>query len=351
MTQVEWRSIELPRVIDAKRNAFESIPSLISSLRLKGNILMLSSPTSHRLAGKKILDLLEDETSFNVHVLETRVATIEMVRIVKKYVEDHAVMTILAVGGGSITDVAKLASYYSKITFISIPTVLSHDGIASVKASIMSNGYKQSFTAQAPIAVIGDIDLLSQSPAKFTYSGAADLISNLSAIEDWKHASRLRGKDLNNYAIELSRISAESVINNVDILNHSILDRAGIVFRGLMSSSMAMAIAGSSVPASGSEHTISHGLDRALNYQNLHGEQCGLLTIFTMYLQQADWKMVKVILKKLELPTTLADLNIETDIFVEVTESAHLIRDRYTIIGSGIPKEAIIKALKKTGMI
>ena len=54
-----------------------------------------------------------------------------------------------------------------------------------------------------------------------------------------------------------------------------------------------MSIAGSSRPASGSEHMFSHALDRIAPKPALHGEQCGVGTIMMMYLHGGNWQTVQ----------------------------------------------------------
>ena len=66
-----------------------------------------------------------------------------------------------------------------------------------------------------------------------------------------------------------------------------------LVVKALISSGVAMSIAGTSRPASGGEHKFSHWLDSNCNNPALHGEQCGLGSIITMYLHGGDWKRIK----------------------------------------------------------
>ena len=56
----------------------------------------------------------------------------------------------------------------------------------------------------------------------------------------------------------------------------------------MISSGMAISIAGNSRPASGSEHKFSHALDMIAPKPALHGEQCGVGTIMMMYLHGGD---------------------------------------------------------------
>ena len=59
-----------------------------------------------------------------------------------------------------------------------------------------------------------------------------------------------------------------------------------LVCGALVMSGVAMEVAGSSRPASGSEHLISHAYDQIADRPRMHGEQVGVATIATPWLQE-----------------------------------------------------------------
>ncbi len=113
-----------------------------------------------------------------------------------------------------------------------------------------------------------------------------------------------------------------------------------------------MSIAGSSAPASGSEHKFSHVLDRISPKPALHGEQCGVGTIMMMYLHGGDWRNIKNALKTIGAPTNAAELGIDDKYIIQALTEAHKIRpERYTILGdTGITRDAAINVAKATGV-
>ncbi len=116
-----------------------------------------------------------------------------------------------------------------------------------------------------------------------------------------------------------------------------------------------MSIAGSSRPASGSEHMFSHALDRiAPPKAALHGEQCGGVgTIMMMYLHGGNWQEIRDALKKIGgAPTNAEELGIEDKYIIEALLQAHSIRpDRYTILGNGLTLSAAEKVARITKVI
>ena len=70
-----------------------------------------------------------------------------------------------------------------------MPTAASHDGMLSPQASIKDSKKATSVKAHAPIAVIGDSEIIANAPPRLLSAGCADLISNFTAIKDWKYES------------------------------------------------------------------------------------------------------------------------------------------------------------------
>ncbi len=124
------------------------------------------------------------------------------------------------------------------------------------------------------------------------------------------------------------------------------------VLKGLISSGIAMSIAGSSRPASGSEHLFSHALDAIAPHPAMHGEQCGVGTMMMMYLHGGSWNTIRRALHLVRAPTTAEGLGIEGEYIIEALTSAHTIRDRFTILGTqGLSEDAARSLAQNTGVL
>ena len=143
------------------------------------------------------------------------------------------------------------------------------------------------------------------------------------------------------------------LIDEADNIHPNNENSASVVVKGLISSGMAISIAGNSRPASGSEHKFSHALDMIAPKPALHGEQCGVGTIMMMYLQGGDWQNIKSVLEKVNAPTTAKELGIDEEYIIEALIQAHNIRkERYTILGDrGLTREAAENIALKTHVI
>ncbi|MHA2275069.1 MAG: iron-containing alcohol dehydrogenase [Candidatus Kariarchaeaceae archaeon] len=273
--------IELPRLIDVKMHAIENIAIDCEKLLLKDTCSLIVDELTYDIAGKKVEDILKS-AKIDVHVLKIEGATMEAVDIACELYKEVNAQFSVAVGGGTVIDVAKYSSFKENIPFVSVPTVASHDGISSARASIKTENRSFSYEARPPTLVIGDVETMSKAPKRFAISGACDLLSNRTAVLDWYLSQRITGEHVSEYASALANLTADSMINSRNEIALDPILRTYTVFKGLISSSMAMCIAGSSRPASGAEHLISHRLDKLMKNPAMHGEQCGLMSVFTM---------------------------------------------------------------------
>jgi glycerol-1-phosphate dehydrogenase [NAD(P)+] len=107
------------------------------------------------------------------------------------------------------------------------------------------------------------------------------LCSKFTAALDWKLAFYRRGDPVNDLAALISDASVFQFMAN------PVLDEEGLrlLATALMLNGVAMEIAGSSRPASGSEHLISHALDMTGARPRLHGLQTGTAAYLVSRLQ------------------------------------------------------------------
>jgi len=128
-------------------------------------------------------------------------------------------------------------------------------------------------------------------------------------------------------------MSAKLVSENAELIVNRQDEGLRVLLEALISCGVAMSIAGSSRPCSGSEHLFSHALDIVKPNSAMHGEQCGVGSILSAYLQKANWQGIKKTLKQLGAPTTAKELGVKNADVVKALELAAKIRpERYTIL-------------------
>ncbi|HVL88216.1 MAG TPA: NAD(P)-dependent glycerol-1-phosphate dehydrogenase [Candidatus Thermoplasmatota archaeon] len=350
----EFRKSKLmvfPRHVLVGHGVLSEAGTLCSNVELHGTALLVAGPRTRKIAGDAVEQSLSASGVKVVHEAAAS-ASLSEVEAVEKRARKEAATFVVGVGGGSVIDVAKLGAHRARLPFVSVPTSASHDGITSPRASIKDAGTPSSIEASMPAAILADTGVIAQAPYRMLASGCADAISNETAVLDWKLAHRLRGEEYSSFAAALAETAAEIILENAEVIKPGLEEAAWVVVKGLIVSGVSMSVAGSSRPASGAEHMISHTLDRLAPGQALHGEQCGVASIVTMYLHGGDWERIRDSLSSIGAPTTSKALGIPKETMVEALVRAHEIRrDRYTILGdNGLTREAASRLLHVTGV-
>lgn len=271
----------LPIIFQVGNDNITNIDKILKSKNfLFNNILLLSGGTySHKVAIRIKLEKLHHHEI----VIDN---TIEEVQRISGLVYTKRYDLILAVGGGKVLDVAKRISQLQRINHISIPTVISNDGLISPISVLKDDKDKtQSISGNMPTGVIIDIDIIAKAPDHYLQAAAGDILSNISATNDWFYATAINKERINDIGYQLSLLAAQSLINfnNVDLKCENFLK---MIIQGQVNSGIAMALSGSSRPCSGSEHLISHAMDYLGHTKStLHGYQVGVLSLFCLFIQ------------------------------------------------------------------
>ncbi len=318
----------------------------------KKKVLVITGPNVWNIHGKKLEAGLEKgDISFEVHISES--PHIDEAKRIADEANRLSVDLIIGFGGGKSIDLAKFASYETKKLFVSIPTTASHDGIASPFASLKGGGWSTSVKAQQPKLVLADLEVIASSPRRLLIAGVGDAIAKFTAVSDWRLAHLIRNEYYGSFAAGLALLSAKHVVRYKEVIAKETFEGSRAVLEALINSSVAMGIAGSTRPASGSEHLFSHALDKIAPRPALHGEQTGVGTIMMAKLHRLNWRKIRRVLKMVGAPINAKQLGIQDSLIIEALTIAHKIRpERYTILGDrGLSWEAAERLARETGVI
>ncbi|NVM53562.1 MAG: NAD(P)-dependent glycerol-1-phosphate dehydrogenase [Candidatus Helarchaeota archaeon] len=344
--------MELPREIIIGKNVITKVGDFCQTYGFQDRAIVVTDSITYQIAGKTIVTSLNEKGFTKVEGVQITAADIDNVKSVKKKIQEISPSILIGVGGGKPIDVTKLACLdkaQKNLPYVSIPTIPSHDGIASPRASIRGLETSHSVMVQSPIAVIADIEIIKESPYRYLASGSADVIANIIATADWELAHKLKGEYYGEFANTLSKMCTQFIMRNARVITKGIEESYRIVLEALISSGIAISIAGTSRPASGSEHAFSHALDIVAGHPALHGEQVGIGTIMMAYLHGMDWEKIRDTLKTLRAPITAKQLGVSQDAIIKALMKSHKIRgtSRYTILGEdGLTEDAAKKLAK-----
>ncbi|MEP6861689.1 MAG: iron-containing alcohol dehydrogenase [Deltaproteobacteria bacterium] len=197
---------------------------------------------------------------------------------------------LIAVGSGTVNDLAKLAALARNIPQLVFATAPSMNGFTSMSASIHEDGAKRSVRVRTPIAAFFDLDVLAHAPPRLIRAGLGDSICRPTAQADWLLAHLLLDKPYREAPFALLRDDEQVLFANAAGLlakDHAAL-RA--LVRVLVLSGFGMTLCGGSYPASQGEHLISHYLEMITSGQGpvvkpFHGEQVGVAALVMARLQ------------------------------------------------------------------
>ncbi|MEM1514689.1 MAG: NAD(P)-dependent glycerol-1-phosphate dehydrogenase [Candidatus Bathyarchaeia archaeon] len=346
--------MQLPREVIVGRGSINFIGSICKKLGFYKSALLVTGGLTFNVAGKIVKETLESE-GFTVkeHIVSSNSPTTYDVEACNEKIRKFKPEVVFGVGGGTKIDIAKLSSASQGVPFISIPTTASHDGLSSPFASIKGLEKPYSVMAQSPIAIVADTEIIGSAPYRFIASGCGDIIAKITSVRDWKLAHERKNEYYAQYTASMSLMSAQHLIENSHLIKPGSEEGLRVLLESLISCGIAMAIAGSSRPCSGSEHLFSHALDLIAPKPALHGEQCGIGTIMMAYLHGTDWEMIKNTLRRVGAPTTAKEIHIEPKCVVKALVIAPKIRpERYTILHERpLTYEGALALSKETGVI
>ncbi|MEU8031400.1 iron-containing alcohol dehydrogenase family protein [Streptomyces sp. NPDC049099] len=241
---------------------------------------------------------------------------------------------VIGLGGGKIIDCAKFAAARVGLPLVAVPTNLAHDGLCSPVATLDNDAGRGSYGVPNPIAVVIDLDVIREAPARFVRAGIGDAISNINSVADWELSHRINGEKIDGLAAAMARQAGEAVLRHPGgIGDNGFLQ---VLAEALVLTGISMSISGDSRPASGSCHEINHAFDLLFPKRAAaHGEQCGLGAAFAMYLRGAHEEAVHTaaVLRRHGLPVLPEEIGFTVDEFVRAVEFAPETRPgRYTIL-------------------
>ena len=197
---------------------------------------------------------------------------------------------ILGVGSGVIQDLCKYLSHQEGIPYMVLATAPSMDGYASSGAAMILGGMKVTVPAGLPEAILADPAILKEAPWPMIQAGFGDIIGKYSCLNDWKLAHLVKGEYFCQYIYDTTYDAVQKVRSLAKGLRERREESLCTLMEALVTVGAMMSFAGSSRPASGSEHHLSHffeitGIERGLTYFP-HGIDVGYSTILTEELRE-----------------------------------------------------------------
>ena len=197
---------------------------------------------------------------------------------------------IIGIGSGVIQDLSKYASKLSSVPYMVVATAPSMDGYASTGAAMILGGMKETVSAGLPRAIVADTAVLKNAPMPMLRAGFGDIVGKYSALSDWKLATAVTGERFCPYIYGVTYEMIERVIGMAKGITARDEESIGALMEALIIVGIMMSFLGTSRPASGSEHHLSHFFEIAGIVKNepylTHGIDVAYSTVVTARIRE-----------------------------------------------------------------
>ncbi|RCX12739.1 glycerol-1-phosphate dehydrogenase [NAD(P)+] [Anaerobacterium chartisolvens] len=343
------------------------------SLALKyktGRIFVIADNNTYSVKGRRIWEALKKEgLPVGGHIFESLHPLVPDERAVGRLVTEigRDVSLIVAVGSGTVNDLARIISFKLGIPYLIAATAPSMDGYASTVSPLIIDGFKKTYEAVYPVSILCDLKAMRNAPWEMICAGFGDILGKYTALADWKLSKDVNNEYYCETGVSLVKNAMDKCMGNIDGIAERDESSIRYMIEALILSGIAMGLVGSSRPASGAEHHLAHywemnALARGEEHP-LHGNSVGVGTVIVSYLYEmvkdkADFEIdspdpeeIRGLLKRIGACDNPFELGIKKEVFTESIIHAMEIRPRYTVFHLakrlGILEDAALRLTQK----
>ena len=266
--------------------AAQRLAKFLSELGVRRALLVLDENT--RAAGAEVLlpALAEQGITVEEHAYPAGPLEATDTEANKVAASAEGLDGVIALGAGTLSDLAKQAGTLNKIPCVIFPTAPSMNGYTSGIVALKVRGLKRTLPCTPALGVFADPEVVATAPQRMVAAGVADFLSKCSSNTDWQVSHHLRDVFFTPRPRQLVGDVQDRIFANASAIGAGDPAAIGIAMEALLTSGFGMIVAGSSSPASGGEHLISHFIDMKHALEgipnDLHGLQVGVATIYTL---------------------------------------------------------------------
>ncbi len=315
-----------------------------------GGIFLIADNNTYGIHGRFVENMLQiNGLRTKSHVFNTRHPLVPdekaLGRLLMEVEKDTTL--IMAVGSGTLNDIARFMSFKLHIPYMVVCTAPSMDGYASTVSPLIVDGFKKTFEAVYPYAIIADTGVMKGAPVEMVRAGFGDIVGKMTALTDWQLARVKNNEYYCETSVRLVRSALQKCMENAGGIEKRDEAAVGYITEALIMSGVAMGLVGNSRPASGAEHHVAHfweidALAKGVEHP-LHGNSVGAASVVIAYLYELlndklpagveapKPEEIKKLLKESGSCDNPAELGISRDLFKRSVLHAMDIRPRYTV--------------------
>ncbi|UCC99107.1 MAG: iron-containing alcohol dehydrogenase [Phycisphaerales bacterium] len=288
------RSHHVPiRKLIYAEDALERLPEVLGSLVEGRCAVVLADPRTRDIAGRHAQEILEQSHWSVRHIVVPPGARLDTGRggpVCDDTTYDWLNARLppadiaLAVGSGVINDLTKWSAFAHDVPYVVMATAASMNGYTAANVAPTLNGVKTLVRARPPLAVLATPSVIVGAPFELTAAGLGDVMAKPISAADWLLNHVFYGEHFCRYCSEIINGLEPYYLDRPADVKDRKPAAVEALFEALLYSGIAMTIIGTSAPASGGEHLLSHTLDMLSSVDgvphDLHGRQVGLGTLF-----------------------------------------------------------------------
>ncbi len=279
--------------------AVEHLPAVIQETvpdRTIRRVAVVADPRTWLVCGTRVYDILREAGLLVERVVVSDReqggpvcddATVADVRTSLGVLEPGVVV---AVGSGVINDLCKWSSFDLGVPYVVVATAASMNGYAAANVAATIDGVKVLTEARPPVAVVAEPEIIVNAPSAMTTAGFGDTIAKYQSHADWRINHILLDEYYCGFCAGMINSLEPLFLERPEDIDEGNPHAIGGLFEALFWSGVAMTLVGTSAPASGGEHLLSHTLDMISDVRgrshDLHGRQVGVGTIFSAALYE-----------------------------------------------------------------
>ena len=252
--------------------------------------MLVADENTYQAAGEKTAAALSEKNLRKVIFSGRTVLIPNEEAIARVTAQLDGVDLIIGIGSGVIQDLCKYVSHFNGIPYYIVATAPSMDGYASTGAAMILGGMKVTVSAGVPAAIIADTEVLKNAPMDMIQAGYGDIVGKYSALNDWRLSRIVNDEYFCQEIYDLTFDMVQQTLQLADGLRKREEESVRVLMEALVIVGIAMSFAGSSRPASGSEHHLSHffeitGIVNGEDYFP-HGIDVAYSTVITAMLRE-----------------------------------------------------------------
>jgi glycerol-1-phosphate dehydrogenase [NAD(P)+] len=265
-----------------------------SSIRLAGGPVILSDGGPYRTAAGPVVERLAAQLGdCPVVQLGTGTVRADEETVGRAIAEVGADRLLISVGSGTLTDIAKVTAQRTGSRHVAVQTACSINGFIADRSVLVVAGAKRTVQSRWPDVLVADTDILTAAPWQLNLAGVGDLSTVPNAVAEWQLAARLGHGPPYTPAVVEDVLAAIPALPELARAAHD-AEPAGVadLARLLAASGLSMGIVGSTAPASGTEHAVSHLMEMARSREGRPAAAHGMQVTVATRLAVRVWQLV-----------------------------------------------------------